>query len=206
MKHLVILFSVFAQLFSFALFSQSTKDENFEHIEPLESFILFQNNDQIDVIFTLSAGYTCIGMTLQRSSNGVNFKDVKTIFGVCGSLEFPSRYQITDDNPIKNQENHYRILLGHNDISEVKSLPFIGHGDKKYLLRDYGNQKEIVLKEFHRNLNLTIISIDGSMIESREVNSKNILLNSSNYHRGIYLIVIRDESHNTIFSEKIYFH
>ena len=90
----------------------------------LSEFTLTENTGSITLQWTLVAGSTCAGTKVERSLNGVDFALVHEIFGVCGALAEPVSYNWTDPAPPEFSTVYYRLQLGTNGSSSIRSLQF----------------------------------------------------------------------------------
>ena len=90
----------------------------------LSEFTLTENTGSITLQWTLVAGSTCAGTKVERSLNGVDFSLVHEIFGVCGAIEQPVTYSWIDPAPPEFSTVYYRLQLGTNGSSSIRSLQF----------------------------------------------------------------------------------
>lgn len=67
---------------------------------------------QVQIEVTLSAGYTCNGIIITRSTDSLQFETVGLIGGVCGDSATSVSYSFTDSFPPTNKLLHYQLLLG----------------------------------------------------------------------------------------------
>lgn len=74
--------------------------------------------------WTIAGGSTCDGQVVERSTDGVTFTDVHTISGLCGDPDIPTSYGWTDEAPPEFSQVHYRVKLGFDGYSSVKTLRF----------------------------------------------------------------------------------
>jgi hypothetical protein len=54
--------------------------------------------------------------------------------GVCGSLSFPTNYAYTDEAPLENKINYYKLDLGGNGFSAIVGAEVIMIGEENYVL------------------------------------------------------------------------
>ena len=80
----------------------------------LDDFALDLNQGKVLLAWTIKSGSVCNGIQIYRSSTGdsVNFDLIEDIQGVCGDLSSPVAYTFTDEDPMPNQVNYYKLLLG----------------------------------------------------------------------------------------------
>lgn len=82
--------------------------------------------DEVDggvrIQWTIVGGNTCDGQGVQRSLDGVHFADVHTIAGLCGHPSVDVQYTWLDAIPPELQRVYYRVRMGFEDYSSVKSV------------------------------------------------------------------------------------
>ena len=74
--------------------------------------------------WTIAGGSTCDGQVVERSTDGITFTDVHTINGLCGDPNIPTSYGWTDEAPPEFSLVHYRVKLGFDGYSSVKTLRY----------------------------------------------------------------------------------
>jgi hypothetical protein len=93
------------------------------------------SGDKILLSWTISGGQTCNGTLIERSDDTVHFSRVGEIPGICGNSESPVPYSFTDDSPLPNKINYYRLELGGQGYSKIVGVPYY----------EYGNQGSIAI-------------------------------------------------------------
>ena len=78
----------------------------------LDDFLAVQIDDHVYLRWTISAGNTCSGPRIEHSSDGIAFKKIGEIPGVCGSPDVSVTYDFTDSVPLPNRRNYYRLEMG----------------------------------------------------------------------------------------------
>ena len=94
----------------------------------IENFTGTQFNNSIVINFTLVKGNTCSDTEVQRSTDGINFIVIYTIAGLCGSTQENVSYTITDNSPVPNSINYYRINLRSLGLSDIIKVRYIEIG------------------------------------------------------------------------------
>jgi hypothetical protein len=85
-----------------------------------------QMGNQVRIDLVISAGISyCVGIDLERSSDGENFEVIDQITGICGGSEFEEAYSMFDETPIYNQLSYYRLNLGTVGRSETLPIFFV---------------------------------------------------------------------------------
>jgi hypothetical protein len=90
----------------------------------MKSFDLVVMDGRIQVAWTMQGGSTCDGIEVQRSTNGVDFTTIHRIDGICGDPVFDVPFGYRDDAPPELSRLHYRIDLGIEGLSSVKTVDF----------------------------------------------------------------------------------
>lgn len=96
----------------------------------MSNFSLLLNEKQVLMYWVIDSGATCSGMTIFRSTDSLNFEEIGSIGGICGSNSFATPYDFTDKTPAISKTNYYKIRLGYSQFSEVRAihLKYIEHG------------------------------------------------------------------------------
>lgn len=68
-------------------------------------------NGSVYLTWRINQGYSCNGVKIERSTDSLNFTEIGSIEGVCGSVTQHSDYDFTDLNPVINATNYYRLNL-----------------------------------------------------------------------------------------------
>ncbi len=90
----------------------------------LTAYTLTELPGSIRVDWTIEGGNTCDGQEVERSTDSVNFVVVHMIGGLCGDPSIPKSYTWTDEAPPELSTIHYRIKLGVEGYSSIKSIEF----------------------------------------------------------------------------------
>jgi hypothetical protein len=174
---------------------QTTRAQEGEKL--LNSFLIFQNNNSIELNWSLKKGSSCNDIYIERSTDGIQFERIGVIAGVCGSPDFVVPYSYTDTTPIINKTNYYRIELGFQGYSQTYSLPHIDYHINAYLLYPNPVQTQAKLRFFNPNLiehQIQIFNLQGKLeYQSEFIRVDEFLLELEEYANGIYIFVIRNE-------------
>lgn len=76
----------------------------------------------IHIDWTILGGNTCDGQEVERSTDGIHFTAVHRIQGLCGDPVVPRRYDWFDTAPPELSLLHYRVKLGIDGYSSVRSV------------------------------------------------------------------------------------
>lgn len=157
----------------------------------IENFTGTQFNNSIVLNFTLVKGNTCTDTEIQRSTDGINFIVINTIAGICGSTQENISYSITDNSPVANSYNYYRInlrSLGFSDIIKVRYIDFSASN----ALVIYNSQQQLSTL-FYKNpsakkIEFEILNQHGMKIYSGTSNTSEWNVSTSAWPRGLYFI------------------
>jgi hypothetical protein len=90
----------------------------------IKSFDLTVLDGRIHVVWTMQGGSTCDGSEVLRSTDGVDFAAIHSISGICGDAQLDVPFGWTDEAPREFSTLYYRIKLGNQGFSSVKSVAF----------------------------------------------------------------------------------
>ena len=180
-----LLFAMFFSIAATKVFAQ--------HNPILDNFSIFENNGKVFLNWTITSGSTCNGIQIYRSTDSTNFIQVGDIAGVCGSSSSPTPYNFTDDNPIKNSINCYRLELGGNGSSQILSVEIIDIASGGFQIRPnpiitdakiyFDNNK----KEEHH---FTLYNMSGIAFLTTTTKESFFQLNATLLQSGIYFFTI----------------
>lgn len=90
----------------------------------IAAYTLTEFDGGIRIEWTIQGGSTCNGQDVERSTDGVTFTQVHRIEGICGSTSDPVPYDWIDNAPPEFSTVYYRIKLGFDGYTSVKSIVF----------------------------------------------------------------------------------
>lgn len=144
--------------------------------DSLFNYILADITEDNDVLvrFELKSGNICTGITIERSTDGIQFSTVGNIQGVCGNSSVAVAYQFLDESPVLNSVNYYRIIPGLASPTRPVSVFVVDFNTNGYFL--YPNPAENQLKIFFKNTNneeahLFLINSTGQILLSDQTNT-----------------------------------
>lgn len=94
--------------------------------------VQYKNNIQINCV--IGTGNPCAGYRIERSYDSYYFETIYEFGGICGDLEKEQRISYTDQNPIKNATNYYRVIIPPSDYSSIVASSYIEFPESGYLL------------------------------------------------------------------------
>ena len=156
----------------------------------LEYFTALQIDNHVQIDFAIVGGASCNGVQLLRSSDGENFYFLEEIEGVCGGSEFTEQFTLIDDAPLQTTANHYKLILGTVESSEVLTYHFValeaGYRVIPNPIRDWAvirfdNPTGLVFE-------LAVFDMSGALVESgSNITSSEIHLQLTKYRPGMYI-------------------
>ena len=141
----------------------------------LSAYLLTEVPSGVLVNWTINGGSTCNGQDVERSSDSVNFVAVHRIQGICGSSESAFPYTWIDPAPPEFSKLYYRIKLGYDGYSSVKSLFFeqLKESDHRFFPNPARDEATLVM-----NIPL------NSTFDLRIRDSSGMLVMEQRHHRG----------------------
>jgi len=185
----------------FLLIGKSTAQE----IPTVEAFELVHVNNEVSIFFTIGKGYTCNGIDILRSIDGITFESIGDISGVCGSITSHISYSFVDSNPEINKTSFYKLNLGGLGFSETKSITVLSTTDLGYLLTPNPIQELGVLhfSNFNNELfEIQIVDLRGQVVQLSTTRGQNFTINTDNLSSGFYTFILRNESSSNIVRGK----
>lgn len=162
----------------------------------LQSFTVSSIDNTVQLNWTIKSGNTCQGINILRSTDSLNFTEIGDIQGVCGSIDQAESYNFLDPSPPKNKRIYYRLELGFNGLSDIRSIDYFLIEDELLIFPNpANNQATIIVKNtFREQLKLTLYSFQGELILSRLTSNERFELNLSELNSGQYIVRIQNMS------------
>jgi hypothetical protein len=163
-------------------------------------FSLNAIEDKVLVSITIDSGSICQGIQLEFSTDSLNFNKIDEIEGVCGSSSLSKSYSFLHTDPLKNENNYYRLVFGVSQRTEIKSIyiRYVLPGEiQVFPMPSNGNFSVYFSNPSNAKANWKIIDREGKVFfETNTVNSDHIELNKTNFISGLYFVQITDENQN----------
>jgi len=171
----------------------------------LGDFDIDQSDGKVLLAWTIKSGSVCNGMQIFRSKDSVDFVLIEDIQGVCGDLSSSVSYTYTDQTPILNNYNYYKINFGGLEDSNILGIEVINILSNSYLLKpnpvtgasdlyfenDY--QSEVVLKVFDDF---------GDVIYLKETQANKFTLDSTSFSSGMYYFSLENKTTRNVINGK----
>ncbi|MDA9161645.1 T9SS type A sorting domain-containing protein [Crocinitomicaceae bacterium] len=171
----------------------------------LGDFDIDQSNGKVLLAWTIKSGSICNGMQIFRSKDSVDFVLIEDIQGVCGDLSSSVSYTYTDQTPILNNYNYYKINFGGLEDSNILGIEVINILSNSYLLKpnpvtgasdlyfENDNQSEVVLKVFDDF---------GDVIYLEETQANKFTLDSTSFSSGMYYFSLENKTTRNVINGK----
>jgi hypothetical protein len=164
-------------------------------------------NGKVYLNWTIEAGGTCNGIGILRSTDSLIFQEVGLLEGVCGSLSFPTNYSFTDDSPLENKTNYYKLDLGGNGFSQIVGIEVIIIGEEDYVIFSNPLSDLSVLhfkNETNQVVELSVYDANGSLCLVKKTDESKLILEQAEFpSKGIYRFMLSNSNQNLVFSGKI---
>ena len=195
---IISVFSIFMTSGLLSLFAQN------EGI--LDKFTGSQVDGRVYLNWVITSGRTCDGTRIFRSTDSLSFTQIGDIQGICGSESSPQPFSFTDENPVKNQTNYYRLELGNIGYSDIVAIIMYDFGNRGYLIKPnpVTDKAEILFTNPKREQHqLTLYDQRGNFISAELSNENYFTFYSSGLSAGVYLFFISNVDKPNIISGKI---
>jgi hypothetical protein len=159
----------------------------------LDRFTASEINNRVYLEWIISAGNTCQGIHILRSTDSINFIQIGNIDGVCGNITTPQGYNFTDDNPVKNKINYYRLELGGIGLSKIVSVEIIDLQSGGYQVRPHPITSKAIIyfsNPGQRVCQLNIYSISGNEVLHQDVYDSSFYISKGELQTGFYFFTI----------------
>lgn len=162
----------------------------------LESFHASEINQKVFLSWTIRTGNTCLGIGVLRSTDNVNFTSIGSVPGFCGSFTEPKHYDFTDNDPLFNAINYYKLDLGGEGFSQTISIELLKISDKGYVITPH--PVENVSKIHFKNDSGLLTSINvysslGTLIYTETTNLDYFEVKIDDLEIGEYLFSLSSE-------------
>lgn len=136
----------------------------------IKTFELTVLDGRILVTWTMQGGSTCDGSEVLRSTNGVDFTPVHRLEGICGDAALDVPYLWMDASPPELSTVYYRIKLGLEGFSSVKSVAFtqLTYSDQRFFPSPMRDEATLLLNvPASARVDLLIFDAAGRIVVTR---------------------------------------
>lgn len=146
--------------------------------------------------FVIRGGFTCQGIRVERATDSINFSGIYEFSGVCGGSSSDIKYTYTDNSPISNKTNYYRLDLRTYGVSDIVSVYYLDLGDNNYLCIPNPcttNCKLFFVNEEKRKLQFLVFDVNGNETTRFFTIENSINISQLHLTNGVYFFSLRDE-------------
>lgn len=162
-------------------------------------------NGKVLLTWNIKQGNTCNGVKIEHSIDSLNFTEVGSIEGVCGSASANTPYEFTHQTPVMNAVNYYRLWLGGIGYSWIISEKIIGINENGFTIAPHPITEASVLYLENSNnaeYTMTVYSLSGAKVHSSEINSNEINLGEIGFESGFHYFEIMNKGTSTTIRGK----
>ena len=172
----------------------------------LDGFVGVPQSQQIQLRWVISAGQTCNGTFIERSSDNLHWVNIGDIPGVCGSSSTPVPYNFIDSSPIGNSINFYRLELGGQGFSPVVSVPFYDFTSKGYVLMPNPVSGTAMLyfgTSETEAFDISVFDISGKLVQKVSGNGGNSRVDVSHLMPALYFFIIERKGKSKVVGKLV---
>jgi hypothetical protein len=171
----------------------------------IEGLTATEFNGKVLLTWSIKQGNTCNGVQILRSLDSVNFTQIGSIEGICGSTAEKIDYEFTDLFPEKNAINYYRLSLGGIGFSWIVSTELIDIGGSNYMIRPnpISDSSELFFdNETNDLIHVNIYSQEGVLVKTISTNDEMVYLRKSEFKSGMYFFTLLSDNRDLQVSGK----
>jgi hypothetical protein len=153
----------------------------------LSNFTAQKNENKIFINWTITAGNTCNGIFVFRSTDSVHYQNIGAFYGVCGSEIISQQFTFTDSSPIPNKRNFYTLQLGNTWLNQVVSLFFLANGSVLLAPNPVKQNIQLYFENSKKSkAQVTIFNYSGMAVLSGTTQDNTLSLSTASLNNGIY--------------------
>lgn len=194
------------QLLLFALVCWQTSSLIAQNETVVLDFSATEFNGKVLLTWSVAQGNTCNGISVTRGMDAMNYSQIGSIEGICGSSSATIKYQFTDPNPVVNAVNYYRLSLGGLGFSYPVNVDVIDTGEENYVIVPHPLVDESLLifdNENQELLTITFFTERGEIVKEVQSSEQSITILRSDFTSGNYLFVLKSDGTQASFSGKL---
>lgn len=174
----------------------------------LEKFGAYKSGNSVLLDWTIRPGGTCNGIEIQRSNGSEDFYKIGEVLGICGNPETAKSYTFNDLNPLPNQVNYYRLLLGGFQLSEIASIEFINVDALAYYMQFFPLEQKVKIhfkNTIGKVANISFYDATGTQFLNQYTAFDFFEIDINQLKKGLIFFTIYSESSNENIHGKLYF-
>lgn len=144
------------------------------------------------ISFIITSGNDCTGYQIQRSIDSLNFDLLYDYSGICGNQPQAQSISFTDEVPVKNAINYYRVLIPPSDYSRITSVVYTDISEKGYLLYSNPVVQKLSLLSISEKTKLTIYNQTGCLVKEYSPDENGLYIEDlSTLPNGLFYFIIQ---------------
>ena len=162
-------------------------------------------NGKVLLTWAITQGNTCNGISILHSTDTVNYIQIGTIEGICGSTAETIDYQFTDNSPNVNQTNYYRLSLGGIGFSYPVNVDVIDAGNLTYIVspNPVSSESQLIFNNDNQEkVTITFFNERGEVVHEESSTEQSVTIDRSKFTQGTYFFVLKSEGALASFSGK----
>lgn len=168
----------------------------------LNYFTVSSLRNKVELNWEIERGSFCFGITIHRSTDGINFSPIGFIDGICGSTTEAQQFSYTDDSPLNYRLNYYRLEFQSSSYSEIKVVEHSFVEDGFYV------EHPILANSFlhfsEASGELSVYTTNGTLVSQTSISSEKHSIRDF-LTEGIYgpLVFVYRKMNNTFIAKKL---
>lgn len=175
----------------------------------VKDFVTVQFEGKVQMSWVIQSGNTCDGIRVFRSLDGINYEQIGSIPGICGSPYASIAYDFTDTSPLLNQLNYYKLELGNLGFSRVVRMFVVDLTKKAYQIIPHPaveTTKIYIDNPLQKDYELVLRDAGGKIVGTAATNSSFFELYVNGLPNGVYIFSISNAEEQKIINGKLVVH
>ncbi|MEA3445653.1 MAG: hypothetical protein U9R19_13115, partial [Bacteroidota bacterium] len=159
----------------------------------LVRFNAFVDDGNIRLAWTIKGGFQCGGTIIQHSGDSINFENIGSIPGICGSPFYDESYSFDDLHPVLNSVNYYRIDMIGLGISKIISQDLFDFSENQVLIipNPIVSEGQIVFENIAaETCNIKYFHSSGKTVYSENTRGNKFKIQAAKFPAGIIFFQI----------------
>ncbi len=157
-------------------------------------------NGRVLLTWNIKQGNTCNGVKVEHSIDSLNFSEIGSIEGICGSNSANVPYEFTHQSPTLNAVNYYRLLMGGIGYSWVISEKIIAIDEPGYTIAPQPVTEQSIL--YFENPNnkehtFSVANLSGRVVYSATLLDEQLDLGQLGFDSGYYFFELQEVGTST---------
>lgn len=154
------------------------------------NFIAEAKDGKTYLRWTISQGNTCDGITILRSEDQISYTQIGEISGVCGSTDSAQTYLFTDEKPVLNKTNFYKLQFGLTGITATQFVYVFSEGGYNLYPNPANLQSRLFFTNNGKKISMQLYNLSGQVVQSLETTDNFFTINTSNLAASMYFFVV----------------